>query len=382
MIIRLKDIIKLFAITVMILCASFVCSLFLTYQFDIIGIKDQITDPQVMAFYDAKVNMSKAITAVSGGCLIITSIIMLFFYIKRYIDKNAKEMGILKALGYARLRIASKFWTFGLSVFIGAVIGYSSSFLLMPNFYKSMNSEGILPDFTPQFHPELLCIVVIIPTVVFAVLSVLYSFIQLGHSPLTLLRENCNTKAHHKKRDRISNDKYTFLVQLRKENVRNHPILAFFIGFAAFCFSSMMQMTLRMGKMGGTMFVAIVFIIGITLSVVIMLLAVTTVIKDSEQYIGLMKIFGYSFKQCYHAILDGYRMIAAIGFVIGTFYQYVLIKITVNFYVGTGKELPGTSFDYKALVIILVCFVIAYEGLMLAYSNRIKKISLKIMMME
>ena len=82
MIVNLKDTTKLIAISVMIACGVFVATLFLSYNMDIVNIKDQIVNEQVQVFYDAQVRTSIVISSVSGGCLLLTSFVMLIFYIK------------------------------------------------------------------------------------------------------------------------------------------------------------------------------------------------------------------------------------------------------------------------------------------------------------
>lgn len=79
MVIRLKDTAKLFGITIIACCAVFVCTLFLSYNIDLAAIKDVITTEAGMAMYNAQVLMGKVIAAVSGGCLIATSVVMLLF---------------------------------------------------------------------------------------------------------------------------------------------------------------------------------------------------------------------------------------------------------------------------------------------------------------
>ena len=147
MIVGIKDGIKLFGISIMACCAIFVCILFMNYNIDMADIQEQITDAYTMVLYDALVSMGKVVSAVSGGCLLITSGIMLLFYIKNYIDTHKKELGILKALGYSNLRIAKDFWIFAVSVFAGGLIGFGGAFLMLPRFYRAQNKEGLFPDF-------------------------------------------------------------------------------------------------------------------------------------------------------------------------------------------------------------------------------------------
>ena len=128
MIVSIKDSIKLFGISIMTCCAVTVCNLFLNYYMDLTAIADLIDTPVAQVFYDAQLMTAKVVCAVSGGCLAATTVVMLFFYIKHYIDSHSKEIGILKALGYSDFKIAKGFSVFGLSVFIGCLIGYLLSF--------------------------------------------------------------------------------------------------------------------------------------------------------------------------------------------------------------------------------------------------------------
>ena len=162
MLIGIRDVAKLFAITVVTCCAVFVCALFLNYNIDIAGIKDEITTPQGMVMYDAQVATGKVVVGVSGGCLVITTVIMLIFYVKNYSDSHSRELGILKALGYSNFNVAKRFWVFGLSVFAGSALGYAGAVIYMPTFYEVQNREGLLPELLPQFHASLaLCLLVL-----------------------------------------------------------------------------------------------------------------------------------------------------------------------------------------------------------------------------
>ena len=109
MIIGLKDTVKLFGISIIACCTIFVCTLFLNYNIDLISIENEITTEVGAVMYNAQVSMGKVTVAVTGGCLVATSIVMLLFYVKNYIDTHGKELGILKALGYSNIKIAKHF---------------------------------------------------------------------------------------------------------------------------------------------------------------------------------------------------------------------------------------------------------------------------------
>ena len=163
MVVGLKDAAKFTGIFIISCCAVFVCTLFLNFNMDMAGIRDEIAPGPVTVFYEAQVSSGKMISSVSGGCLLLTSVVILFFYIKHYIDSHRKELGILKALGYSDFKIARGFWVFGFSVLVGTGVGFGGAFLLMPRFYRVMNEENILPDIAVQFHFSLLVCLVLIP---------------------------------------------------------------------------------------------------------------------------------------------------------------------------------------------------------------------------
>lgn len=361
MVVSIKDIFKLTGIFIISFCAVFVCTLFLNFNMDIAAVKEQITGEPVMRFYDAQVMTGKVVSAVSGGCLLITSVVMLFFYIKHYIDAHGKELGILKALGYSNLKIAGGFRVFGLSVFLGTAAGFAGSFLLMPTFYEVQNEDKILPEYTVHFHPILACLLVVLPTAFFALLAVVYSYCKLKMPVLALLKGE---------------------TQLRKSTVKQRTALVFFIAFASFCFSSMMQMSFGMKELASVMFAVMMVLIGIVLACVTLFLAITTVLRANTKTIAMLRVFGYSGRECSRSILGGYRPIAYIGFGIGTIYQYALLKIMVSVVFRDIENVPEYNFDVQAFWITLAAFAVIYELVMYCYTLRLGKISLKEIMLE
>ncbi len=222
MVIGIKDTIKLFGISIIACCAVFVCTLFLNYNADIVLIENEITTEAGMAVYNAQISMGKVTSAVTGGCLVATSIIMLAFYIKNYIDEHGKELGLLKALGYSDLKISKHFWVFGLSVLVGCTLGFVLAFLYLPTFYEVQNAEGLLPDVKVNFYPPLMFLLIFLPTIVFMIASILYAYIKLKSPVLDLLREKRNNKTTVNKKD---NTEDTFLAGLSKTTLRSKKTL-------------------------------------------------------------------------------------------------------------------------------------------------------------
>lgn len=379
MIVGIKDLKKLIAISIVAACAVFVCTLFLNYNIDIVSIKDEIATPQGEIVYEAQKLAGKMISGVSGGCLILTSIVMLLFYIKNFVDSRSKELGILKALGYSEINVALRFWIFGLSVLAGTIIGYIAASCYMPHFYKIQNNEGLLPDITPHFHGEIAACLIVLPTLLFALLSVVYAYIKLKRPALDLLRQVQKYKVKIRKDEYKDND---FLTDLKKNTLRGRKIFAFFVAFSAFCFSAMTQMSMSMKQLSSESFSFMIITIGLTLAFISILLSLSSVLKANAKSIAMMKVFGYTRKECSRALIGVYRPVSYIGFVIGTAYQYGILKMMMTLVYADYENIPEYHFDFKALVISLAAFVVLYELIIYLYSKKIEKVSVKSIMLE
>ena len=172
MVLGIKDIWKQRGIIIISFCAVFVCTLFLNYNIDAASIENNITSTQVQVLYEAQLMSGKVVCSLCGGSLLATSVIMLFFYIKQYIDSHKKQIGILKAIGYSSFKIAKGFSAFGLCILFGAGGGMLAAYSIMPYFYKVQNEDNILPEYSAHFHPILLICLVIVPALFFAVVYV------------------------------------------------------------------------------------------------------------------------------------------------------------------------------------------------------------------
>lgn len=379
MVVGFKDAFKLIGISIVACCAVFVCTLFLNYNLDLVQMENEITTAAGKAMYEAVVSMGKVTAAVSGGCLVLTSVIMLMFYIKNYIDTYCKELGILKALGYSNMKIARSFWVFGLSVLLGCVIGYVIAYLYLPTFYELNNTDKLFPDFTVQFHPLLCLLLTVAPTVLFSVVSVFYADFKLKRPVINLLKEIklVKTKIRKNKSNELS-----FLQELSKTTVKSKKILVFFTAFSAFCFSAMVQMSMSMEQLASENFAFMIITIGLILSLMTLIMSLSTVVKGNVKTIAMMRVFGYENRICSQKILGAYRPFAYIGFLSGTVYQYVLLKSMVTVVFENVENMPEYSFDFKIFLFTLIAFIAVYEVVLNIYSQQIKKLSLKSIMAE
>ncbi len=379
MVVGIKDGIKLAGIAIIACCAVFVCTLFLNYNFDLPAIEGQITSQAGMVMYQAQLSMGKVVCGVSGGCLVITSAVMLLFYVKNYIDVHSKEMGILKALGYADRDVAKCFWVFGLSVFIGCALGFCIAFLYLPAFYEIQNSEGLFPQLDVGFHPLLAFSLVGVPAMAFMALSVFFAYLRLK-SPVTDLLKDKREYQYKPNRREVEN--LNFLCGLRRATLRSRKSRVFFMAFSAFCFSAMLQMAMSMRELASEAMAFIMISIGLILAFTTLLLSFSSVIKENTKTMAMMKVFGYQQRACSRALLSGYRPVAYIGFALGTGYQYGLLKIMVAVVFSDLENMPEYHFDFKALIFVLILFLVSYELSMYGYSLRIRKLSIKSIMLE
>ena len=287
MIVSVKDSLKLFGISIMTCCAVTVCNLFLNYYIDLSAIAGLISNPAAQMFYDAQLMNAKVVCAISGGCLAATTVVMLFFYIKHYIDSHSREIGILKALGYSDCKIAKGFFVFGASVFVGCLIGYLLSFLLMPRFYELQNADDYIPDIAINIHWELFVFLVLLPALAFSLIAVGYSIIKLNQPCVNLLKGVVKAKG----RIRDGKERMSFVEDMKSSVLRSRKTLVFFIIFSSFCFSAMIQMSTSMKDLASEMMGFMIFIIGVVLAFTTLYIAITTVIRSNQQSITMMRVY-------------------------------------------------------------------------------------------
>ena len=379
MVISIKDLRKLSVVSIISFCAVLVSTLFVNFYLDLQSIEVEKLSLPAKAYYDAQVLIAKFVSLVSGGVLSLLAVLLLFFYIKQFIDDHKEELGILKALGYQNVELAKHFWIFSCSVFLGALLGFASSFSFMKDFYDLRNQKGLLPNIEIHFHWQLFLAMVILPTLLFALLGIGYALLKLKQPSLYLLKrlELAQVKQKHHK-TKVNRH---FLQELGTVHFYKRKLLIFFVVFAAFSFAAMMQLSLGMKDfIDGTIQVMMMGI-GLLLSLSILLLCLGTVVQENKASLAFMKAFGYSKKECSLVIFARYRVVAYLGFVLGTVYQYTLMKILLKVIVKNVQGVPDYSFDVQLCLIAFLVFVILYELLLAYYVKTIEGLTLKEVML-
>lgn len=376
MIIGIKDTFKLIGIIIVCFCGMFVSTFFLNYYLDVTAMNYDVPEA-LTPLYDAQLAMSQFTSAITGGVLTLIAVIMLIFYIKLFVDANSLRLGILKAMGYSDGKIALGFWVFGLSVFIGCALGFIGGHIAMPFIYEQLTIEG-LPKPEITFHFSLLFLLVILPSAVFCVIACLYALRALSTPAVDMMRGNRKIKEY-----KNGNEKErSFLADMCIKTLGAKKSLAFFIAFACFCFSAMIQMGLSMENLTSETMGMMILIIGVILAVTTMFMAVTSLIRSNSKNIAVMKAFGYSSAECVLSSFAGYIPFALIGFGVGTAYQYGLLTLMLNVFFKDVGEVPEYSFNVPVFFITLALFIVAYTAVTALFLLSVNKVSVKEIMQE
>lgn len=383
MVVSLKDSLKLVGISIVCFCAVFVCTFFLNFYIDAQSIKDFVT-PEQQSLYNAQMSTAQFTCGISGGFLAVIAVIMLVFYIKLYIDEHAQQLGILKAMGYSNGKIAMRFWVFGFSVFVGVALGFGAGFAMMRTVYNQMSING-LPEIVIHFNPVLL-LLVILPTVGFSFLACGYAYLALRRPVADMLRGKVGRKDKIRNRKKQKAEKEgkerSFLKDMCLKTLGGKKSLAFFVAFACFCFSAMVQMGFSMKDLSSMTMGGIILGIGIVLALTSLLMAVTSLVKNNIKNISIMKAFGYSITECALSVFGGYVPMALVGFAVGTAYQYGLLRLMVDVVFKGVAEVPEYNFDVPLFFVTLAAFIVLYFAFMAAYTFKLSRISVKEVMTE
>ena len=378
----IKDLYRLVVVSVISFCAVFVTNLFLNFYLDISLLDQTNWLPEIQAAYDAQVAISCLIASISGAVLSLTSMLLLFFYIRQFIDQHKPELGILKAMGYKNWEIARKFWIFSLPVGLGTGAGYLSSFAMMPHFYHLRNQSGVLPEITIMQHWSLFLFLVVLPTLTFAALAVLYASYCLRLPALDLLKRVSPSQKSPKRKTvkQIRKDR-PFLKDLSASLLWSRKLLIFFVIFGSMCFSAMIQLSFGMKELTDETIQIMMMSIGTVLSVAILYLSLGVLLQENQETLAIMKVFGYSRNECHKSLFAPYRFLAFLGFVLGTGYQYGIMQLLLRLMEKSIAQKVDYDFDFGVCLMTLLVFVLVYESLIYLSSRRIDQLTIKQVML-
>lgn len=378
----IKDLYRLVVVSIISFCAVFVTNLFLNFYLDISLLDQTNWLPEIQAAYDAQVAISWLIASISGAVLSLTSMLLLFFYIRQFIDQHKPELGILKAMGYKNWEIARKFWIFSLPVGLGTGVGYLYSFAMMPHFYQLRNQSGVLPEITIMQHWSLFLFLVVLPTLAFSGLAILYATYCLRLPALDLLKRVSSSQKSPKRKagKKIRKDR-PFLKDLSASLLWSRKLLIFFVIFGSMCFSAMIQLSFGMKELTDETIQIMMMSIGTVLSVAILYLSLGVLLQENQETLAIMKVFGYSRNECHKSLFAPYRILAFLGFVLGTGYQYGIMQLLLRLMEKSIAQKVDYDFDFGVCLMTLLVFVLVYESLIYLSNKRLDQLTIKQVML-
>lgn len=378
----IKDLYRLVVVSIISFCAVFVTNLFLNFYLDIRLLDQTNWLPEIRAVYDAQVAISWLIASISGAVLSLTSILLLFFYIRQFIDQHKPELGVLKALGYKNWEIARKFWLFSLPIGLGTAVGYLSSFAMMPHFYQLRNQSGVLPEITIRQHWPLFLFLVVLPTLAFSGLAILYATYYLRLPALDLLKRVSSSQKLPKRKvtKKIRKDR-PFLKDFSASLLWSRKSLIFFVIFGSMCFSAMIQLSFGMKELTDETIQIMMMSIGTVLSVAILYLSLGVLLQENQETLAIMKVFGYSRNECHKSLFAPYRFLAFLGFVLGTGYQYGIMQLLLRLMEKSIAQKVNYDFDFGVCLMTLLVFVLVYESLIYLSNRRLDQLTIKQVML-
>lgn len=122
--------------------------------------------------------------------------------------------------------------------------------------------------------------------------------------------------------------------------------------------------------------------IGLALSILTISIVMKIIISSNRKYLAMMKAFGYTNAECNRIVLSGFRIIAYIGFIIGTLYAIVLTKFLFDLLAKASTVAIPMTPDSKVITISLVIFAVSYEVIMLLYKKSMNAVTLQEVMMK
>lgn len=102
---------------------------------------------------------------------------------------------------------------------------------------------------------------------------------------------------------------------------------------------------------------AMLFILGLVIGATVLLLSIYASVSHYKKYIALMKIYGYTQKECNYTIINGYRKLSLAGFLVSIPYTYILCSVMFRIISMNSDMLYPVNFN---LLSVLICFFITF----------------------
>lgn len=146
---------------------------------------------------DLEIKADKVISNVFVSFLLIVTGIIIVLIVRKRINGERKQIGVLKALGYSPVKIASSYLVYpAIIAVIGSVIGTALGYFLYPyllNFYRGYFNIPFIQDPLNMYY---VMMVVIIPLLALTFLTFVSCILLVNKNPLELLTEGNHLKVN------------------------------------------------------------------------------------------------------------------------------------------------------------------------------------------
>ena len=379
-IIQLKQLKQLSVVAVICACASFVATLFLNFWLDLRLLDFDQLSLLGQAYYRVQEKISQVVAGVSGLVLVATALAMVLFYIHQFIEDHQTDLGILKAMGYARGQLARQFWIFGLYGLLGTLLGGLAAYTFLPHFYTTRNSAGLLTGLSLHLHWGLVLTMVLLTSLLLTAMAVGYAYHVLARPSLVLLKGSQTLRPPRKKGPQGGRE--NFLSDLRASLFWRHKFLIFLVGFAAFCIAAMLQLALSLQDMMDVALQVMMIGIGLILSLSIFYLALLTLLSRHKDSVAILKAMGYSQRDCLSVTLRPYYGVVMLGFLLGSVYQFCIMRLILWLVVGQGSQMVDSGFNWVNFVLAGFLLVIVYTGFNVYFSRRLAQVPIKAILLS
>ena len=146
---------------------------------------------------DLEIKGDKVISNVFVTFLLLITAIIIILIVRKRINRERKQIGVLKALGYSPLKIANSYLVDPIIIsisgsIIGTLLGYFL-YLIYLNFYRGYFS---IPFVTEPLNIYYVIMVVVIPLIALVLLTYLSCIQLINKKPLELLTEGNHLKVN------------------------------------------------------------------------------------------------------------------------------------------------------------------------------------------
>jgi|LSQX01.2.fsa_nt_gb predicted lysophospholipase L1 biosynthesis ABC-type transport system permease subunit len=365
---------KNLAIVLICVCAVFVSLMFSNLFLDLNNTDMSLLNLQETAFLEAQKDQCLIVLLTGGVTMSGIAIVMVVFFIRNFIKKNESQMGILKAIGYSNFKIALFNIKPALVAVVGCWLGYIIGILFLPTFYN-LFQEDFPYQVAYNFQIVNLLVAIIGPAILFPIISFLYAFMALRKPALLMIRKTKNMK-FKKKEESISST--SFEKEMMFNSLRSNISLVIFVLLGSFSFSAMIQMAISMVELEVSgVSVAMIGVIGAILGTIAVAVPIDALAERNAKPIALLKSFGYSEKKCTLLLFAPYLLVAFLGFVFGTLYQFGLLSFIVNVTFKNTEGMPIYNFSLIAFFVTMIAVILAFALFGFIFARKMSKVSFR-----